>query len=347
MFSNHSLKQLVKIIYFSFVAISIIIVSLYIICTAFIKPPKVNEYAPPEHASVSYDSPDKVSPNDIPKTARGVKERQNLVYNFLVVASDQSGLLADVIMAVKYDTINQTVGIVSIPRDTLVNPNDIATYPKINSSYRGEPSKLKAIIEDMLGIPIDYYFTVDMNGFVKLIDSIGGIQFDVPVHMSYDDPAQNLSIHYEPGLQYLNGQQALEVCRLRYNQDGTRAYPDYDIGRTQTQRNLLLVVAKKVLSHPEKILSYLEIWEEYIKTDLDWTNILWFANTVLGLDVENNIIHTALPGNGEVTCKGVRYCYQLYPEMTLKIVNEYLNPYTDDLVLDDLNIYEVVGYSKP
>lgn len=341
----NQLIRLIKIIYFLCVIISIIVISLYIICTVFIKPPKVNEYIPSTNVSTSYEPSPGESANDIPKTTYGAKGRQELVYTFLVVASDQSGLLADVIMVIKYDTINQTVGMVSIPRDTLVNPNDIATYPKINSSYRGEPSKLKTIIEDMLGIPIDYYFTVDTKGFIELIDSIDGIYFDVPVHMSYDDPIQNLSIHYEPGLQYLTGQQALEVCRLRYNQDGILAYPDYDIGRTRTQRNLLLAVAKKVLSHPDKIMSYLEIWKKYIKTDLEWTSILWFANTALNLDLENSIIHTALSGDGNVTCKGVRYCYQLYPEKTLEVVNEYLNPYINDLSLSDLNIYEVTKNS--
>lgn len=335
---NNRLVAIGKKIYILLAIISAIIVVLYLALKIFIREPRMegdlNNGASSSASGVT---------SDISQPEIGVadKERKDRCYTFLLVASDKSGLLADVIMVVKYDTVAKEVGIVSIPRDTLVNPDDIARYPKINASYRGDITKLKAIVVDMLGIPIDFFITVDIDGFVELIDSIGGIDFNVPIHMSYDDPVQGLSIHYEPGIQHLNGQQALEVCRLRYNKDGTLAYPDYDIGRTGTQRELLLTVAEKVLSHPEKIASYIKIWLEYVETDLSFSDILWFAESAIGLDVDTAVKSIALPGYGSVTCNGVKYCYQLYPDQVLDIVNEYINPYQEELASSDLNIFEL------
>lgn len=322
----------VKCIWLLLVGASLIIVCLFFAYKIFVTPPAVNKVDNGPTSS-QQDAQPEVNPSKA--------ERKDKNYTFLLVASDKSGTLADVIMVAKYDVPNQKVGIVSIPRDTLVDPNDIATFPKINSSYKGDVTDIKSIIADMLGIPIDFYITIDIEGFVKLIDSIGGIDFNVPVHMSYDDPAQNLSIHYEPGLQHLTGQQALEVCRLRYNQDGTLAYPDYDVGRTNTQRALLMSVAKKVLAHPEEIPSYISIWKDYVDTDLTISNILWFVEAATHFEFTDSVKSIALPGDGNVTCNGVRYCYQLYPDQVLDIVNEYINPYVQELSLSDLNIYEV------
>lgn len=322
----------VKFLYLTLVIISLIIVFLYIAFKVFVSPPPIDNID--KKTTVSQE-------NEAPETSISKKERKDRSYTFLLVASDKSGALADVIMLVNYDVLNQNVGMVSIPRDTLVDPNHIASFPKINSSYKGDITNIKAIVTDMLGIPIDFYITVDIDGFVKLIDSIGGVDFNVPVHMAYDDPAQNLSIHYEPGMQHLTGQQALEVCRLRYNQDGTLAYADYDVGRTNTQRALLMAVAKKVLKHPEKIQSYTKIWTEYVDTDLTIANILWFAEAAMHCDLSNSVKSIALPGDGNVTCDGIKYCYQLYPDQVLDIINEYINPYTQDLALNDLNIYQV------
>lgn len=331
---------ILKKLYISLVFLSVVIIMSYIIFKICVRPPKIEEPSSNTQDSL-YISSVPGSNISLPEIEAATIERENLCYTFLLVASDESKLLADVIMVIKYDTVSQEVGIISIPRDTLVDPNDIAWFPKINSSYGGDITKLKAIIVDMLGIPIDFFVTVDVKGFIELIDSIGGIEFDVPIHMSYDDPVQGLSIHYEPGLQHLTGQQALEVCRLRYNQDGTLAYPDYDIGRTNTQRKLLLAVAQKVLKYPEKITSYIEIWLKHVATNLSFSDILWFAESALDLDISTGVKSIALPGDGNVTCKGIRYCYQLYPDQVLEIVNDYVNPYQRELTSRDLNIYEV------
>ena len=112
----------------------------------------------------------------------------------------------------------------------------------------------------MLGIPIDYYIKVNIKGFISLVDDLGGVDFYVPCDMDYDDPYQDLHIHYKQGQQKLNGQQAMEVARFRKNNDGT-GYSD--VGRTQTQQKLLVALAKKVLSWNSltKINSFVETFK--------------------------------------------------------------------------------------
>ena len=283
-----------------------------------------------------------VDTSPIIPTTNSKFDRKEKCYTFLVVASDQSSGNADTIMVITFDTINSKVGIVSIPRDTLINPEDgYSSYPKINSTYLRGIDNLTGAVSNLLGIPIDFYVTVSVEGFVAIIDAIDGIDFDIPVHMSYDDPLQNLHIHFEPGLAHLDGKDALKVCRLRDNNDGTLAYPDYDIGRTRTQQKLLIAVGKKVLLHPQKISEYLKIFNQYVDTNLSFRNALWFIEPALSVDFEKDVSVSTLPGDGTVSYKKARYCYELYPEETVSIVNDLISPYTTPISLEDMNLFSV------
>ena len=265
--------------------------------------------------------------------------RRKDCYTFLLAASDQSSGNADVIIAVTYDIAAQKVGAVSIPRDTLVDPDHLANYPKINSSYTAGVDRLEAVVSDMLGIPFDYYVTVDVQGFVELVDAVDGVEFDVPAHMRYSDPKQDLYISFEPGVQHLDGKEALKVCRIRQNDDGTLLYGDYDIGRTRTQQQMLLTIAKKVLANPQKVADYLKIFREYVDTNLSVSEMLWFVEPVLKLDLQN--VETAtFSGDGATTYRGITWCYELDPAAALETVNAYLNPYEKPMTAEDLNIFQ-------
>lgn len=141
-------------------------------------------------------------------------------------------------------------------------------------------------------MPIDYYVAVDVDGFVALVDELGGIEFDVPVRMSFDDPTQDLHIHYQPGLQHLTGEDVLKVARCRNNSDGPGsypdnlygAYPDGDIGRTRTQQQLIAAILKKALSNPQKINSYVNLFLSM------WT-LIWSSAEAL-------LVCPARPGPG-------------------------------------------------
>ena len=264
----------------------------------------------------------------------------------LLAASDQSSGNADTIIVASYDTEAQKVGMVSVPRDTLLESG------KINAAYHKGPENLRDTVSDLLGVPIDYYVAVDVDGFVALVDELGGIEFDVPVRMSFDDPTQDLHIHYQPGLQHLTGEDVLKVARCRNNSDGPGsypdnlygAYPDGDIGRTRTQQQLIAAILKKALSNPQKINSYVNLFLEYVDTDLEFSEALWFAQPALGLDFSTGFASATLAGENVyyVDSRGYRWgsCYELDPEAALETVNSLINPYNAPLTAADLNIFQ-------
>ena len=323
-------RRAAKILYGILVAISALIVILFCAYKLMSKEP--------EMAAAPSATP--AAPGESAQQDNG---RKPYTYTFLLVAKDQVGSNADTMIVCMYDTVNQTVGMVSIPRDTLVERG------KLNAVYQDGIETLRDTISDMLGIPIDFYVGINMDGFKVLVDELGGIEFNVPVHMSYDDPTQDLHIHYEPGLQHLDGQDVLNVARCRKNSDGPgtypdniySAYPDNDIGRTRTQQQLIAAILKKALSNPQKINSYIEIFLEYVNTDLEFGEMLWFAEPALSFDFENGMTSATLTGDGNTYYPGWgQYCYQLYPEETLETVNQLINPYTEDLTLEDMNIFQ-------
>lgn len=315
------------------VVLSAIIVIAYLAWKAVIKPPPMAEASP---AETQVQAGEDAVHTPAPSSTQGNFERRRLCYTFLLVASDQASANADTIMVLTYDTVEQTAGLVSIPRDTLVDRR----FPKINAVYHDGIEALRDEVSRMLGIPIDYYICVDVDGFVQVVDAVDGIDFDVPIHMSYDDPLQDLHIHFEPGMQHINGKEALAICRLRKNSDGTMAYPDSDIGRTRTQQQVLVAIAKKLLRNPQKIFEYIEIWKENVVTDLKAEHMAWFVSSLLDFPLETGLSFATLPGDGTVKYKGVEWCYELYPEETLEIVNEMLNPYTKSLTEQNLDIFQ-------
>lgn len=267
----------------------------------------------------------------------GAHQRKEQTYTFLLAVPDQESGNADGIMVVTYDVPNQKVGLLSIPRDTLVMKKN----PKINSSMKAGIDNLEEVVSDLVGFPIDYYITLDLDAFIEIVDAVGGVDFDVPVEMYYDDPAQDLHIHYQPGMQHLNGQQAMEVCRFRHNADGT-GYPLGDVQRAETAQKMMLTIAKKVMSVDSlvNINEFVGIVERNIETDLKGTDIAWFAAKALGLNLSTGVSSDTLPGDGNVTYRGTSYCYELYPEDSLELINKLVNPYTSALTLEDVNIFQ-------
>lgn len=289
---------------------------------------------PPPPIAVVTDDPD----TDEDESQRYTLQRKDSTWTFLLCAQDQVSGNTDTIMVCTYDTVNQKIGLVSIPRDTLVDRPGYR-YHKINAAYNnGGIEELMAAAGELLGFPMDHYVRIDTRIFVDLVNAVDGVDFNVPVHMAYDDPVQDLHIHYEPGMQHLTGQQALEVVRCRKNSDGEGvyphniydAYPDADIGRTRTQQAMVKAIAKKVLSNPQKVGSYMEIFSKYVDTDLTLGNLLWFVEPALGFDFDN-LTTATFPGDGMVTYKGITYCYALDIEKSLAIINDCLNPYTTEI----------------
>ena len=322
--------RILRGIYAAVVILAAIIVVAFIALKLSARAPDVSVDPDPNAATQTDTEP-------APGQTAGKHQRKEQTYTFLLACPDQASGNADAIMVVTYDVPNQKLGMLSIPRDTLVNKKN----PKINSSMHGGIENLQEVVSDLLGIPLDFYVEIDLNGFVELVDAVGGVDFDVPIEMYYNDPTQDLNIFYQPGMQHLTGQQAMKVCRFRHNADGT-GYPLGDIQRSETTRNMMITVAKKVLAlnNIVKITNYFDILQRNVETDLTASNITWFIGQFLNVDLDTGVTGSGLPGDGSVTYKGTRWCYELYPQESLDVINATVNPYTTPLTLDDLNIFQ-------
>ena len=114
---------------------------------------------------------------------------------------------------------------------------------------------------------------------MALVDELDGVDINIPVAMNYDDPYQNLHIHFKPGLQHLDGQETMGAVRYRHD-NNTDVNPQYsDLDRTKLQQEVLTQLAQKVLSWQSitKIQSFLDIFNTYVKTNMDMTQMLYFA----------------------------------------------------------------------
>lgn len=264
--------------------------------------------------------------------SNGRERKSKYCYNILLYGVDNDAGGSDTNMLMRFDAVNKTVDIVSLPRDTLMSNGH-----KLNSSYNnGGTEKLRSNIEDMLGVPVDFYVSVDLKGFIALIDQIGGVEFDVPCDMDYDDPYQDLHIHFKAGLQKLNGQQAMEVVRFRHNNDNTGYGGRQDLGRIGTQQAFLKTVAQKLMKL-ENVPAMAETFLKYVKTDLTLGNLVWLANQALSMGGTDAISFATLPGDGAGWYNGKSF-YTLYPEQVLEMTNSMLNPYVADITADEQNI---------
>ena len=262
--------------------------------------------------------------------------RKKDFFTIMVSGLDDENGGSDTNMLVALDAAGGAINVVSLPRDTLLNVD--WTVKKLNNAYHhGGIDGTMAQVSNLLGIPVDFYITVDLQAFVELVDAIEGVDFEVPLDMDYDDPYQDLHIHFEKGMQHLNGEEALQVVRWRQNNDGTE-YATRDIGRIGTQQAFLTAVAQQTLqlSNWDKIPAMAEIFQKWVDTDLKLSNLIWIGEQALTMGSENITFHT-LPGDGAGFYKGGSY-YVLDAEATLELINNYFNPYTQELTLEDMDI---------
>ena len=320
-------------LYIALVAISVLIVLGWLAFQLFIKVPSI-ETPPPVESTVPVVTAPVESTTPTPPPPPPPERKGDWYQTFLLLGTDDGNGNADTIMVVSFDTRNSKVGVISIPRDTLVD--EPRKVKKINGAYGiGGVQELKEEVSELVGFPIDHTIKVDLAAFVDLVNELGGVDFYVPCDMSHNDGA-GFIIDLKEGQQTLDGHQALQLVRFR-------GYASADLGRIQTQQNFLIAMAKKTLkaSNLGKIDEFAKIFNRYVETDLSVTDIIYFASQALYLDFSDDVTFATLPGNGEVHYNGVMYYYQLYPQQTLDLFNQLINPYTTDLTMDMVEIYQV------
>ncbi len=263
-------------------------------------------------------------------------------YNILIAGTDDDGGRTDTIIIASLDTNTHTVAMMSIPRDTLISTS--YSVPKINSAYGagGKGKKgmenLKAQLKKITGFEVDGYVLVDLEAFVKIVDLVGGVEFDVPQNMYYNDPNQNLYINLSAGYQTLDGEHAMELVRYR-------KYAQADIQRISVQQDFLKALAKKCMQigNLTKIREFAQIISEYVTTDLTVGNMVYFGQELLKCDFDN--MKTYTPEGEGVMIRGGSY-YSLYKSSLVEIINESFNPYDQKITEADITLGSKSGSSS-
>lgn len=182
--------------------------------------------------------------------ARGVKEGEIPRSDSMIVAS--------------IDPTKKTINLFSIMRDTYTEIPDHGRQ-RINAAITHGPNAAMQTVSDLLGIPIQYYVYTDFQGFIKLVDAVGGVDFYVEKDMKYLSAADEhrYDIDLKEGQQHLDGTQALQYVRFRHDQLS-------DFSRTGRQREFLQAVADKLKSTTSvmNLPGILEQVSPYIDTNL-------------------------------------------------------------------------------
>lgn len=209
---------------------------------------------------------------------------------------------SDTLMVLMVDPKTEKVDLLSIPRDTLVNIPGVG-WDKINHAYaHGGHNLTKATVEDFLGIQINHYVMVDLKGFISIVDAIGGININVESRMYYEDPWDDdggLVIDFQPGMQHMNGKEAMQYVRYR---DPIEA----DIGRIRRQQQFIKAVYEKITSPANafNLPKLTSVLFKMLQTDLSITEAAPIMNTLRSA-VKNGLAGNMIPGDpqyiGEVS----------------------------------------------
>ena len=274
-------------------------------------------------------------------------------YTVLILGRDTGGGgNTDTMLLASYDVTNQKATVMSIPRDTMVNVSwDIKRINSVYNYYGGGDRGIQYLykeIAQLVGFEPDYQVVVEWDAVGQIVDAMGGVWFDVPRNMNYDDPYQDLHIHQEKGYRLLTGDDAMQVLRYRHDNDMRYGYPDGDLGRIKTQQAFLTAMVDQLLQikNVTKINQFIQVFQNNVETDLSFQNILWFAQQAIlgGLSMEN-VEFVTMPNRTASCWSRTYHNYQSYvvpsANELLELVNTKLSPYTEVFTLSDLDIMSV------
>jgi len=244
----------------------------------------------------------------------------------------QGAQLTDSILVLSIDTKNHTAFMLSIPRDLWVLiPGKTwpgGTWQKINAANEdtgfnmaGYPSNgmgaLWYIVQNDLGIPIDYYALMDYGAFEQSVNAVGG----VTINIQSTDPRglydPNVHLKLPNGLVTLNGQQALNLARARGDGYGSYGFPSSDFDRTEHQRQLFTAIAEKakslgVISNPIKVSDLFNAFGNNVQTDISLPDVLSFISLTKGINPS--------------TAQSFAYCATLTSSCPRPILIGYIDP---------------------
>lgn len=253
-------------------------------------------------------------------------------YCLLVLGEDRVSGSTDVMMLVSFDSENGRICVMQIPRDTYADYGNRA-HKKLNSAREllGGEDKLCEFLSGALGIEIDGYLSMDLDGFGKAVDAIGGVEMDLDRTLYYNDPEQGLYIYLEKGRQVLDGEKAEMLVRYR------SGYARGDLGRLDMQKQFLMALFTK-LKETVNVTNAYGIAREilpYVETDVDIGMAVALGLKALRVDDED-IRFITLPGEEATGNSGASF-YVMDAKAAESVIEEYFTK--DDILIDPERLF--------
>ncbi len=213
--------------------------------------------------------------------------------------ANASGRRSDTMILLHLSAGSDKATLISLPRDSYVlipayqdstGRQHPAAHNKLNAAYDlGGPALTVQTVQNATGLHIDHYVEIGFGGFVRMVDTIGGV--DVCTTKALHDPESGLNL--KAGTSKLNGQQALEYVRARY------VDPTADLGRMKRQQAFLgslfrTALSTQVLLNPLKLNAFLGASLSSITLDTHLTrdDLLGLATRTKGLSPSNVVFAT-------------------------------------------------------
>jgi LCP family protein required for cell wall assembly len=223
--------------------------------------------------------------------------------NILIVGTDVNDIIndtgrADSIMVAGVDLKNESISLLSLPRDSYVEISGHGK-DKINHSYAyGGIDLTRETVQNLLNIPIDYYVVTNFAGFEKIVDILGGVDIDVDKRMYHHTYYGTIDL--QPGPQTLNGEQALQYVRYRSDAMG-------DVKRVERQRNFISAVLNKAFAAENigKLPQLISNLDDVVQSDLSNAQMLKLAKLLKDMPMSDLRSETAPGDFGSIS--GISY----------------------------------------
>ena len=262
--------------------------------------------------------------------------RRKTVYTHLLAGVDEVSGNTDTILLGRIDAEARRMDFVSIPRDTYVNlPWSVR---KINCVYAGTKASggdglegLRSAVRSLTGFDTDCCAVVDLSTVKSAIEMMGGVYFDVPFDMDYEDSAQDLHIHIPAGYRCLSGEECVQLCRYR------KDYVNGDIDRIALQHDFLRAAARQFISLGSipNLARVVQLVSSTVDSDLTAANVAYFLRCALQCRAEDISFYT-MP-NIPADAGGLSYTFVDLGEW-LPLLNDALSPFDTEIGADNLDL---------
>ena len=251
--------------------------------------------------------------------------REKDKYLFLAVGVDKASGRGDAIMLISFDVPSGAIAVMQIPRDTYIEWE--GKEDKINSIVLDrDVYAMRDILEVTLCVNIDYTVLIDLEALEVMVDSVGGVEIDVPFDMKYSDPYQDLYIDLKAGLQVLDGKKATDFIRFRSD------YSDGDLGRVDAQKQFMSSLFRKVVNELTLIraLTLTRGILPMLETDMTIDDAAYFAGKFFAAE-ERKLTMLTAPGFQLHKTNPDAWYYVLSRGGVLEAVNTYFNVYDNKI----------------